>query len=736
MSLSTLDLRPQSLPLESLRNIVLGIDVQHYLNSILLPDVDPYYEAIGGFPLSLEDRILADAAVLESYGIKPIYVFPGLRSKSQFILAEQTSLLPYEEELKAKWESDNAPQSYRPNANSFAIRKLADQLLVILQENDLEYLISPYTQYHQLMYMIKSEVINCIYSSNDMLLLPDLENFIVKLDFNNKKFEFLNNELTIKSFGLTYAQFRDVSMATGNAFQPLKLIKESFESLADDVRSGLRNVYDDLASKSNDYKTFINGGAVLEYCPVLKTNGRVEQILVESSDTLLSVVTEPEYKKLDDKKEIPKGLNDLFGSHCPEEVYFYQSIGLNVFRLIEALDTQVYIERLPLDMTIDPVYEKLISSHRSMSLKESLFNYFSSLLHRYYQHRKIVQNTYYPSSSPTAKLPISKAIDYSQRNDPSLSGLLVRHGTARSFDFTSLVSNLNDSFLAESSHSNEDFLNPTEAAFAHLSSNYEVISTSILRTLFVYGFITSEKKDGPFKLTPLGHAFTKYTATHKSHIEVTLLLFILLQRAKDIGFNDICKLDDFTSLKAPEFTNVATLALITKLSTLYRITNWKDKKYTGPVSRPLLHFNSIMNVIHNEVRDFVVVHTLKLMFGNRNDVDKFNRDHSQWRSLATEIPYKSSMSNTVAGLMVQKSIETFVKHSSDASSLTSKLEEELACFNTFVANPMKEVKKILLFVSDLSDIADVLEEVDLVSKDVHLSFSAVKTTIAEMMQKL
>ena len=49
---------------------------------------------------------------------------------------------------------------------------------------------------------------------------------------------------------------------------------------------------------------------------------------------------------------------------------------------------------------------------------------------------------------------------------------------------------------------------------------------------------------------------------------------------------------------------------------------------------------------------------------------------------------------------------------------------------------MKEVKKILLFVSDLSDIADVLEEVDLVSKDVHLSFSAVKTTIAEMMQKL
>lgn len=735
MSLSTLNIRAQSLPLESLRNIVLGIDVQHYLNNILGPNVDPYYEAIGGFPLSLEKRILQDAAVMESYGIKPVYVLPGLRPKPQILLSESKSLLPYEEELKAKWEAEKLSSTFRPKTKSSTIRALSDDLLIIFQENDLEYIISPYTQYHQLVYMMQSSVINSIYSSREMLLFPDLDNFIVDLNFEHKKFDFFNNDQTIKSFGLSYAQFRDISMATGNNMQPVQLIKDSFETLAEGVRSGMRNIYEEIPK---NLKTFIDGGSILEYCPVLKTNGRVEQMFVESTDTMLFAVVEPSWKKLDDAKDVPTGLNDLFGSHFPEEVYFYQSIGLDVFRLIEAFDTQIYTERLPLDLTADSIYEKVISSHQSMTLKELLFDYFSSLLHRYYHHRKIVQNCYFSSASPTAKLPISKGIEYAKKN-PSLVGLLVRHGTARSFDFTSLVTGLNNTFLEESSHSPS-----VEDGLTSISSNYEIISTSILRTLFAYNFFEIEKMDGPYSLSPIGQAFVKHASKHKSHIEMDLLAFILLQRFKDTNtkelqkssFNDLCKLGELNSLEIKEPINISSLALIAKFATLYKIKNWKDENYKGPVSRELLHFHSIMSVIQREIRDFIVVHTLKLMFGNRNDVDKFNRDNSEWTSLATEIPYKSKLPNTVSGLMVLKTIETYIKSSSDLTSFKSKLEEELSCFSTYIQNPVKEVKNILSFVSELSDIADVLREAKLIQDDVYGHFEAIKSTIADITVKL
>lgn len=726
MPIRTLEPFLESAPLDALKNTVIGIDVQHYLSTILSANIDPTFEAIGGFPISLKSKILSDVESFKKLGMKPIFVLPGLKTLSQFGYLEQSTLLPYEKHLQHLWETKksnpNIDISFRNLDNPYLLRSILDELLIFFVDNDLEYLISPFSQYHQLFYMLKIGIINCMYSSNDSLLLKNLDNFILNIDFKSNTFHYLENKKVLHDLNLTFKQFRDISMCVGNSFQPIQLItspnNSDFISLAQSTLNGTFNIYNSLSSSDKDDKLdkLIQSCTVLDYCPVLKVNGRVEQIFIEVNDSLLTQHSKSQddsasIKNLTDKK-IPKELHKIFGLHLPDEFFFYQSIGLNVFHIAESFLTLNYNERLPLDMTTDSIYEKIIFSNSSMKIKEIMLNLFTSCLHRYMQTRKLVLKTYFKGT---------ELHDLDFKMIPAVytkfNSLFARHTTARSFDLPYILSNLNDNYLEES----------TFKGGSTISSNHEIIATSLLRTLILYQFIT----ESPFKLSKWGNALTKYFKKYNTSFESTLLLFLFFQRFPDLDLKVLSESQDLQfDTTTKENYDSLLLILISKFSTLFQIQNLKPSNYTGIVSRSLLHFNSIMNKLHNEVRDMVTINVLVILFDNKIDLDKYARDNNDWSLLATEIPFKSSIPNTLSGLIVSKTIQTFLHESKE--TFKSKIEENLSTFNVIVDDPVRESLKALKSVLNVCNIIEILAEDGLVKERVINTFSDIKSTLNDI----
>ena len=68
----------QAMPLSCLRGSVIGIDAAYYLEKLLAAHKEPLLSALGGFPLSLETRIVQELGDIQAFGIKLYFVFNGL----------------------------------------------------------------------------------------------------------------------------------------------------------------------------------------------------------------------------------------------------------------------------------------------------------------------------------------------------------------------------------------------------------------------------------------------------------------------------------------------------------------------------------------------------------------------------------------------------------------------------------------------------------------------------------
>lgn len=71
----------QTLPLSTLKNTTLGIEAEYYLHRLLTtpPTKEPLLSALGGFPYGLRQAIEEDIAAFQAAGIKPLFVFNGLK---------------------------------------------------------------------------------------------------------------------------------------------------------------------------------------------------------------------------------------------------------------------------------------------------------------------------------------------------------------------------------------------------------------------------------------------------------------------------------------------------------------------------------------------------------------------------------------------------------------------------------------------------------------------------------
>lgn len=142
----------QSCPLSALSDTRLGIDLPHYLDTLLRsPSTrEPLVATTGGLPLALPSLIEADLRALEKLRIQPVFVCPGLPLAAR-PPAKGGVDTPRESALRREawdhYENGRVDDAVRLLETTTPVhqRDLMRVVLRIFRHRNVEFLIAPYS---------------------------------------------------------------------------------------------------------------------------------------------------------------------------------------------------------------------------------------------------------------------------------------------------------------------------------------------------------------------------------------------------------------------------------------------------------------------------------------------------------------------------------------------------------------------------------------------------------------
>lgn len=664
--------------------------------------------------MTLKSLVESDFSHLKELNIKPVFVFSGLRTAIQYEYYEQDGLLPTERTFQHVWDNkinrESQSESFRDSDSPLEVKPLMDSFMAFLDSKNVEYIVSPYSALSQLQYMLDTKVINCIFASTDALLINNADKIILSMEFESKQFKYLEYSTVLSKLNLSAKQFKDVSMCVGNVFQPFSLnifgpippTEGIFEAYHHFVLNGgsIYNTLLALGIESDEMSHYMKGCISIQFMPVLKVNGRVQPVQYNEKAPFLSrppTMTSPPPQSsstanstattTDESEKIPEDLYQVIGQRLPDEVFFYQSVGLTTFYLSEMAVHSNAIERLPLDMSVTPLYERLVTGEFGRSILEKAMNVMTVPINRYFQFKKLKLTTYFNGSHE---------YEIDQKSSPpvynQIRPLIVRHTTARSFDLTSLLSGMTDDFLTENTVSSGDSNDVHK-----IHTNFELISTALLRTLTLYGFIDISS----FKLTPWGELLS-YVAGCRDVRAVLLTLFLFRQIGK-LTPSDLIEPSDF-GVKDNSDTDASIL--ISKFLGIFGLQHLKPIKYLYRISRPLVQFRSVLSRLNESVDEVVTVNLTALLLTNRDDTEKYTRTSPQWRRLALESPFRGSLPSVLLGIVS----EQFFEHYLENGDVKECLNTIHINFNFVNENPEVEFLEGLRKFRDIVGLVRLMKE--------------------------
>lgn len=700
--------------IEILQNATIGIDVEHYLSRIYTFKKEQFLSAIGGIPSSLKDYIQSDLQVFKEFNIKPIFVLSGLDIQLQANNYNVNQLGPSEQHLENTWSKLNTknsnPYSYsNMNSDSFRLftdplplRPMINDLIKYFIEIDVDYLVCPYDASFQLSYLYNTKVIDSIYGSTD-LLLTKVEKFILGMEFQSKDFRFIDKYKVLNELNLNERQLVDLSIMVGCNLQPTTFPNfpplpkpnpiQPYPQLSY-FKLGLDMLYQYSSFKGNSSSDiygyilslndqrcldlYYKGHAALKYNPVLNDEGYVTlyssemlklDLLDESDDFILEERT-PDEKDEDNKSEVPSSdsksvptkegndddnnntktikvpnnLHDVLSQRLPPEVYFYQSIGLAPIELLEAITQGQMNIRPPLESGLNDSFKRLINSKFYIENLDSLFNLITQLLARYYQVKRIKVNYWYKTDDLELNNrmipPVSRKINH----------LFYVNPEVKNFNLINFFKNVDEKYS-------------TDTFTGEISNNNEIISTVMLRTLFLFDIIDKKTNE----LTNFGKLIKKFVDEQETKLDVNtlqeIILISLLMKSDTLKLYESSR--EFTSVAKnfKELNNDPSsefklendefkfITLISRVLSVHKL-NISPINYQGPISRSLLNFRSHLKFISNNLIYTLQSCLLDLISRQANNNIKVNyEDKKDWYNLINDIPFYRDINNTLLGVI-------------------------------------------------------------------------------------
>ncbi|KAK9479965.1 temperature dependent protein affecting M2 dsRNA replication-domain-containing protein [Lipomyces japonicus] len=669
------------LPLAALKQSVVGIDAEYFLEQIIRSHKDPMAPAIGGLPTKFESSIDSFLSVLKAENITPLFVLKGLdvvSSRKPFSEVDAT-----EQKRNEAWDVYNRRLSSEivksfSALDSIPVSETTRLFEKTLSDRGIEYITAPYLPWPQLVYLLNhsNHYVDAIYGPEEVLLY-DVERYVSNIDVTAGTFSWVTKRSILSDLGnITNEQFVDICILAGTRTNPTFPILESKQygghQILRTARELLRNYVsgygavnayaDNNLVRSSDYvEVYKRAWSAIKYHVILTDRGAAEPISFD---------------------EPPSDIHDFMSQRLPDELYFYLSKGIVGSEILNVLTSGKLIETPPLDGGQLLEYRKFLSLLEGVRCH--ILNLLTQPLHRFYQAKR-VSAVYWFEKNVEHELPhrltpplytTISTWGVSQRLvDPKLKDLK----TGITID-TAVVSLLDKSFVAQSfsERSQQPFNERTQES--QLTTTDEILINVFFRFLQLREFV-----DTKHELTGWGNALA--AGLEASSIDdlfgAPLTIILELIRWKYLNNSDFSYTGPERQVSEEDRRHVN---LITRVASLLNLAH-NSTGFKGTLSRNLLAFNSFVAKYTETARSLLEVTTFSLLAND--DADRLVIDN--WSSLGVTLPFA-----TVASGGLGIAVKTYLEEVSVASDPTSNEEHKRA--REYIKNEIEHAADV---ISDL-----------------------------------
>ncbi|KAH8425315.1 MKT1 family protein [Aspergillus melleus] len=620
--------RTQSLPLSVLKGAVVGIDASHYISQHLLqPSTrEPLLVALGGFPFALKTNIERELQTLKELGVSCFFVFNGLDfgTKDQRPIVQPESARSFEQawDLYDQQQADQVVDAFS-GAGTPRPESLYRFLQRILLAHGINYMVAPYNAAAQLSHLTKGSnpLVDAVWGPSEVLLF-DIDKLITRVDADPAQFSFLSKQTCQDDLGrLSTEQFIDFGLLLGSSFLSTCPLFEN-------------SAFPGKGATLRDALQLFNttGRSALALCAHYEEDRRIQETRYTEryKRAYMSIkhhVIMDEEGRVGpmDAEHAPSDVHELTSLRLPEELYFYLSRGLLSADVPNHLTSGEVLVSQPLGVEDTEIYRQVAGTTLTPIRTQSI-GLLSNSLHRFYQTKVINVRPWYDDKADTTinlkSLPSVKDTiqSWKVRTDQLPEGVKKLQATSGPFKFA--VQSLKDSEFVSKSLSSKDV--------PALSSQDEIFSNVFWRFLQLRGYIDQSSH----KLTPWGVCLEQALSVldpNDALEEPTFLAIEMLRLGLINSKHWFSHVSGGPMRGTDEDKNfnmlVSRIACIAKLQ-------HKSIGYSGPLSRQLLCYRSLISEVRAALRSLIEVVLTSLFLSGHAD-----RDRNDWSELSLKLPF-------------------------------------------------------------------------------------------------
>ncbi|KAG9961067.1 PIN domain-like protein, partial [Aureobasidium melanogenum] len=590
----------------------LGIEAEDFIANILTtsPTKEPLLPALGGLPFALEETITNHVGVLRSYGCQPYFIFNGVTSNGQEerlqAATRATKSIANAWELYGASEPERAVAEFDTLSGTINVDNIYRFVQNILRKHDVDFLVAPHSACAQLASIAGTEFCDAVAGSSDILMY-EIDQLITKLDFEQAQFSWVTRRECMEALGApSTAMFVDACLLSGCSILPTLPQLENdmtasprtpkIRAAADLLKRSQANgnalclqYQDDPAMIALNYlDRYRKASLYIKHYVCIRPNGKIESV---------------------DGASAPSDLNNIMGHRLPEEAFGYLSHGIISPEVLSWIASNEIIERPPLDGGEADAYRRLVSDSLT-PLRTSALSLLTYSFHRFYQHRPIYLRCWFSPNAP-------KTLNVADTTDPrtTISGWNVRleqitaKATKLERDVSSLafaVSSLQDAEFAKTT------VTPKSNGQKPLGSSEEVQSNALWRFLQLRGYIQQDHQ-----LSTLGQCLqTAFSRHNQQDLEEPTLLAFEMLRLNLLNSNNMFPYNG--SPQRGSETDKRNTLLVSRVACFAGLRH-KSIGFTGPLSRHLLAYTSMVSAVRGSLRNVVEMSLFGLLANHHVD---------------------------------------------------------------------------------------------------------------------
>ncbi|KAH0844481.1 hypothetical protein AYO21_00952 [Fonsecaea monophora] len=648
--------------LQMLRDAVIGVDASYYLNLRLNGNnEEPLKHALGGQPFVFKKAVEDDIAFLRQNGITLVFVFNGLDYVNKSLPDSQLadSRRVQDEAWHHYMNGDSKRTVTDFGKAKYPVDIMTRTLQKLLFDNNVQYMVAPYSATAQLSYLLKLEdqYIDAVMGSTECFLFG-VDRVVTDFNLNDSTLSLVSRAACEDILKAHKDVLRDAQLLLGTSFTPTFPI---LESMAAAKPTGIV-----------DAITLLNGAgkSVMQLCNYHRDNPQAQSM--EYADRYKKAIMTIRHHVIMEKNgvvaplnfdEAPGDVHEFVGQRLPEELFFYVSKGMLGPQVPNWLTSGEIALSLPGGVFDSEPYRKLVIEFLNPYRTEAL-KILAESLHYYYQSRVIKVNPWVSQNTSNLTIEI--------RNTPAMKPKLVQW-KVRGANIESVIGkgeniglflpclrSLKDVTFAKKTITLGKLEHPA------LRTADEVAVNTVFRYLQVRGYV-----DDQHNVTTWGKALE--TALTIADEECTIIGVEMLRLGLFTG--NFASGDPVAKTDKDHDRKVNT-NLISKVACLGRIRH-KPMGFVGPLDRQLLTYAWKISAVRTTLRDLLET-IMTSMFLN-GDVD---RDREDWIALAQRLPFSSDNGSGLA-IAVKTYLDAVSEEPEPTDALKTSIKQQEGKYNWF-----------------------------------------------------